>query len=292
MSTKRKVLFSLLGGVVFLAAVAYWFRVPLIVSGIGYAFRASNPVAEYRDISWEAAPEPAASTEERPPNIILILVDDMGFNDVSYHGGGLIPTPNIDRLANQGVRFANGYAGSSVCSPSRAMLMTGRYSTRFGFEFTPTPDAMTPILNVLSEADPMPRRIISTEVHEAHHAGHDLPFDSRGLPPEEETLAEYLQREGYHTLHIGKWHLGREQDMLPNAQGFDESLQMASGLYLPVDSPDVVNAYNELAVMDTVQWEVFNYAVSFNGSEDFAPRGYLTDYFSEEGGTRHRCQQR
>lgn len=261
-------------------SVAYVNRASLIIAAVGFAQRVSFPIGPNQPVNWEdgGAWEGAG---KRPPNIVVILTDDMGFNDVSMHGGGLIATPHIDALADEGVLFANGYAGSAVCAPSRAMLLTGRYSTRFGFEFTPAPDAFAPILQQLSKDDPMPRKLRFIEQHEAA-TGHDLPFMSRGLPSEEITLAEELRRGGYRTLHIGKWHLGRDPLLLPQAQGFDESLLMASGLYLPVDSPNVVNARNTFAVMDKVQWEVLTYAASFNNGDRFEPDGYLTDYYTDE----------
>ena len=101
-----------------------------------------RPIAENRAIEWSRGPAVAnLSLSERPPNIVLIVTDDMGFNDISlYNGGagdGTVQTPSIDALAEQGVTFTNGYAANAVCAPSRASIMTGRYSTRFGFEFTP-----------------------------------------------------------------------------------------------------------------------------------------------------------
>ena len=109
-----------------------------------------------------------------------------------------------------------------------------------------------------------------------------MPFAARGLPPEEITLAEELRQSGYRTLHIGKWHLGRDTALRPLAQGFDESLMMEGGLYLPINSPDVVNARNEFAVLDKVQWEIMSYSASFNDSDRFEPDSYLTDYFTNE----------
>ena len=102
----------------------------------------TQPVAEYKEVVWPEGPsDPELPLKERKPNIILILADDLGFNDVSlYNGGagdGTLMTPNIDRIGKEGVRFNNGYAASASCSPSRASLMTGRYATRFGYEFTP-----------------------------------------------------------------------------------------------------------------------------------------------------------
>ena len=277
----RRVKIALLVGVMSVAglSLAYVNRVSVIVYAIGTLSKAANPVAPNREVTWQNSGE-WQGTGKRPPNIIVILLDDMGFNDVSYHGGGLIETPHIDRLAAEGVEFGNGYSGSAVCSTSRAMLLTGRYSTRFGFEFTPTPDGFSTILKQLRSADQMPRKFEFLDIDGV--AGSDLTYSERGIPTEEITLAEELRTKGYRTLHIGKWHVGTEKPNAPLGQGFDESLHMASGLYLPVDDPNVVNARNEFAVLDKVQWEVLDYAATFNGSEMFRPKGYLTDYYTDE----------
>ena len=264
-----------------LASLVYANRATVIVKAIGIIQKINYPVAPHRAVSWQTGDW--SGDGRRQPNIIVILTDDMGFNDVSLYGGGLIETPHIDGLAAQGVRFANGYAGSAVCAPSRAMLMTGRYSTRFGFEFTPAPNAFGPILQQLSKNDTAPRTFKFHEAHaESPHAGHEMPYEAKGMPSSEITLPEELKRAGYHNLHIGKWHLGRNQGMHPLDQGFDESLLMASGLYLPIDDPQVVNARNEFAILDRVQWEVLDYSASFNRSDNFRPKGYLTDYYTDE----------
>ena len=259
--------------------LAYMNRSNIIIAAVGFAQRMAVSPGPNRPVNWEDGGRWQGSGE-RPPNIVVILTDDMGFNDVSTYGSGLIETPHIDALAAEGVLFANGYAGSAVCSTSRAMLLTGRYSTRFGFEFTPAPDAFAPILRQLAKDDPMPRQFRFPEAKQ--NALNYLPFASRGLPPEEITLAEELRQSGYRTLHIGKWHLGRDPLLRPRAQGFDESLFMESGLYLPLDSPDVVNARNDFAIMEKVQWEILTYAASFNDGDRFTPGGYLTDYFTDE----------
>ena len=103
---------------------------------------AISTIEPNKPVVWPKGPEIAAQTAaERPPNIILILTDDMGFNDISLYNGGAADgsqmTPNIDAIAHQGVRFDNGYAANAICAPSRATMLTGRYSTRFGFEYTP-----------------------------------------------------------------------------------------------------------------------------------------------------------
>ena len=84
-----------------------------------------------------------AVTAADKPNIVVILADDLGYNDLTFAGGGVahgaVPTPRIDSIARDGIEFTHGYAGNATCAPSRAAIMTGRYPTRFGFEFTPAP---------------------------------------------------------------------------------------------------------------------------------------------------------
>jgi arylsulfatase A-like enzyme len=95
---------------------------------------------------------------DRPPNVVLILADDLGWNDLTFAGGGVangsVPTPNIDSIAQEGATFANGYAANATCAPSRAALMSGRYGTRFGFEFTPTVGGMTQLTRLVGSTLP------------------------------------------------------------------------------------------------------------------------------------------
>ena len=130
------------------------------------------------------------------PNIILILTDDQGYEDVGFNGSKDLPTPNIDRIAKNGVVFKNGYVSYAVCGPSRAGLMTGRYQDRFGF-------GRNPLL-----------------------APNDI---NQGIPLEEELISEALDKVGYNTLAIGKWHLGAHPDQRPLKQGFDEHFGFLSG---------------------------------------------------------------
>lgn len=119
------------------------------------------------------------------PNIVLILCDDLGYGDLGCYGSGL-RTPNLDRMATGGVRFTNFCSADALCSPSRASLLTGRYPTRVGVPY------------VL------------------------MPTDTGGLDPAETTLAAALKTRGYHTMCIGKWHLGRPEPYLPTNRGFDD----------------------------------------------------------------------
>jgi len=279
-----------------LGASAYMNRVSLVLALAKYQAH-SVPVGPAREVPWSMGPVVAEQPpEERPPNIILIVADDLGYNDISTFGGGVadgrVQTPHIDQLAAEGAIFTQSYSGAGTCAPSRAMLMTGRYPTRTGFEFTPTPAGMAPIVNMVRNTIPtnLPPALYDKELDETKPA-----YEDQGLPPEEITLAEVLRDKGYATFHVGKWHLGRRNGMAAHEQGFDQSLLMASGLFLPEDDPNVVNAKVEFDPIDQFLWAGMTYANSFNsGDEDrFRPGGYLTDYWTDESikiieGNRHR----
>ena len=127
-----------------------------------------------------------AQEDKSLPNFIIVLADDLGYGDLSISGNQLIKTPNLDRMASEGVRLTSFYASANVCTPSRAGLLTGRYPIRTGLAY---------------------------QVIEANH--------THGLPQEEITLAEILKNKGYATAVIGKWHLGHMPDYWPTEHGFD-----------------------------------------------------------------------
>jgi len=128
----------------------------------------------------------AVEGTDQHPNVVLILTDDQGSVDVNCYGAKDLITPNMDKLAEEGVRFMQFYVGAPVCSPSRASLLTGRYPQRAQL---------------------------------AHNAS-----PGRGMPASQVTIAEILKEAGYRTALFGKWHLGNELPLSPNAQGFDEFL--------------------------------------------------------------------
>ncbi|NCA14917.1 MAG: sulfatase, partial [Proteobacteria bacterium] len=105
--------------------------------------------APFRQVTWQSGP--AETVAQRKPNVILIVVDDLGYDDLTALGSGVaegqVPTPNMDSLARDGVRFDVAYSGNATCAPSRAAIMTGRYATRFGFEFTPAPTAFMKLIS-------------------------------------------------------------------------------------------------------------------------------------------------
>lgn len=166
-----------------------------------------------------AAPRAASGGTDvgpaRKPNVVIVLIDDMGWTDTGCYGSRYCETPNIDRLASEGVRFTNGYAACAVCSPTRASVMTGRYPARLGI----------------------------TDWIRARYQGGDIPADGKNpseyvsepekalsCPPnalwmelDEVTIAEILKAQGYTTCHIGKWHLGPDTHY-PDTQGFDYNI--------------------------------------------------------------------
>lgn len=128
---------------------------------------------------------PASPPEK--PNVVLVFADDLGYGDLACYGSTTHRTPNLDRLAGEGMRFTDFYVAANVCTPSRAALLTGCYAKRVGMQF----------------------RV-------------NTPYSQHGLNPDEITLAEVLKSQGYATGIFGKWHLGHQPEFLPTAQGFDE----------------------------------------------------------------------
>ncbi len=286
----KRVLIGVIIGLIVVGGLAYLNRKAIIFEMVKRA--AQQDVAENRPVEWAPGPASAATNRaEGPPNIVFILADDLGYNDISTFGGGVadgaVPTPNIDRLAAQGAVFTNAYAGTGTCAPSRAMLMTGRYPTRTGFEFTPTPPGMSRIVGMFAE-DMRKGSGLPEPTGNLDGNPSTVEFEDMGLMPDEVTIAETLKMQGYHNIHIGKWHLGRAEQFRPAAQGFDESLLMSSGLYLPEDDPNVVNAKLDFDPIDKFLWGILQYAAEFDRAgevpsyERFEPGGYLTDYWTDE----------
>lgn len=285
MKLKRRLAIALLV-LISLLALVYVNRLHLFKYSLGWYTDFMHPRGPNVPVPWMDGPSLAEKPiNERQPNVIIILADDLGINDVTTHGGGHanegVPTPNIDSIARDGVRFGQGYAGAAVCTVSRAALMTGRYPWRYGVEFTPTPGAMARVAGTLyADSNRLHPVIVDKEKAEKSKDFNDL-----GMPASELTVAEALKAQGYHTLHIGKWHLGSTPAMRPNNQGFDETLFMESGLHLPENSPDVVNSKQDFDPIDKFLWPNMRFGVSYNGGKWFEPAKYLADYYTDEAVT-------
>ena len=150
---------------------------------------------------------PAALAEEaagqRPPNFIFLLADDLGYADLGCYGSDKIATPNLDRMAAEGIRFNDFYTGEPVCTPTRAALMTGCYPKRVGLH----------------------RHVL-------------FPTSKTGLNPSEITVARLLKDQGYATMCIGKWHLGHHPEFLPTRHGFDAYYGIPYSNDMPTPTPD------------------------------------------------------
>ena len=265
-----------------LGAVGYAKRTDLVLALA--ARQMSHDIAPNRPVQWQQGPAVAATPlNQRPPNVIFILLDDLGINDLTVTGtgvaGGRVPTPNIDRLAASGAQFTQAYSGSATCAVSRAQIMTGRYPTRTGFEYTPTPPRMGRIVKMVADdiRGDLPPVIYDSDADAANPG-----FAGEGLPSSEVTIAELLKKRGYHTVQIGKWHLGNAKGFHPNDQGFDESLMMESGLHLPENDPNAVNAKIDFDPIDRFLWASMRFATSYNNGPWFAPGGYLADYWTDQ----------
>ena len=142
------------------------------------------------------------------PNVVLFLVDDMGWMDSGVYGSKYYETPNMDRLAKRAMRFTDAYA-MPLCSPTRASILSGKYSSRHGvISATGAHEPQEPGFKFLPDEAPSNRPMIS-------------PISKNYLEPSEYTLAEALRDAGWRTAHIGKWHLGLTEPHWPEKQGFD-----------------------------------------------------------------------
>src|SRR5688500_4706604 len=144
---------------------------------------------------WIAAIPIGVHAGDRP-NIVIFFMDDLGYSDLRIDGALDVRTPNLDRLAREGVQLTDCYAAAPVCTPTRAAFMTGRYQHRVGLE------------TVLAAS---------------------LKNTDQGLSPAEPTLPRYLHDAGYATALIGKWHLGSKPEFMPNRHGFDEFFGFLGG---------------------------------------------------------------
>ena len=217
-----------------------------------------------------ASDDASANTPEDPrPNIVVIIADDLGYGETGMMGNPQIPTPHIDALASDGVRFTSGYVTSSYCSPSRAGIMTGRHPSRFGYEMNPTGKR-----NLLAAA---------------------------GLPESETTFVKLLADAGYKTALVGKWHLGTVESKHPLSRGFESFYGFLHEGHYYVDGPPYKNVLTMIrdsslpagerqrdgdvirgnyARMSEPEYDADNPV--FRGEREIIERRYLTDAITEE----------
>jgi arylsulfatase A len=176
------------------------------------------------------------------PNFIVILTDDQGYGDLGCYGSERIKSPHLDKMAAEGIRFTDFYVVGSVCTPSRASLMTGSYPKRVGLEKVLFPDSV---------------------VKKSGGKGGEL--EKAGLNPSEITIAEILKEKGYATACVGKWHLGDDPKFMPNNQGFDEYFG------LPYSNDMVPDQFPDLPLMRNSE------VVELNPDQDQLTRRYTEE---------------
>lgn len=186
-----------------------------------------------------------ANAAASKPNVILFLVDDLGWTDLGCYGSDLYETPVIDKMAEEGVKFTNAYSACTVCSPTRASIMTGKY----------------------------PARLHLTDWiagHQKPYAKMQIPEWTQYLPQSEYTLAEVLKDNGYATAHIGKWHLGEDSFYWPEYQGFDKNIggwaagspkigSGGKGYFSPYNNPRLKDGPTGEYLNDRLAWEAVDF---------------------------------
>ena len=191
----------------------------------------------------------ACSKSDKKPNVIFILVDDLGWNDLGYTGSTFYESPNIDKLSTESFEFKTAYAASSVCSPTRASIMTGKHPSRVN------------ITDWIPGVDPKNRPLLG-------------PQDLHQLPLNEITIAEKLKQSGYKTFYAGKWHLG-SQGYYPEENGFDinvggfEKGSPMGGYYSPYKNPKLSDGPEGEYLTDRLTSESISFIENHDKSQPF-----------------------
>jgi len=223
-------------------------------------------------------------TGARPPNVLLIVVDDLGKSEISCYGSTTVKTPHMDELAAEGIRFTDCYVTAPVCAPSRASLLTGRYNERYGFE--------TQTMEMYPNNLPsywLGKYMINTGefvLDEKPRFPPEWQMQKQGLLPTEINLAEFLKMRSYSTACIGKWHLGYSKDHIPNNRGFDYQYGFYGAFSLYSEKrkdPGMVN-YIQDSFSAKHQWNMGRKETSAIRRNDrvIREKRYLTDAIKEE----------
>jgi len=265
--------------------------ITMIVGGLAWLLIGCYPLTLNRPkwaIKWdkelEAGKEAfmeapvARRIDERPPNIVLIVADDLGKYEVSAYGADHISTPHIDQIGGEGVIFQEGYVTAPTCAPSRAGIMTGRVQNRYGFETQIMEIYPTNMIEYLSG-----KHLVNTGEFVVE-AKPEFPAEwqviKQGVPPTEINLAEALKKYDYATGLTGKWHLGVSKNHLPLERGFDYQYGFlgASSLYTPERNWSHVINYVHDSFSTKYQWDTGRYgeAAILEDEKELREEQYLT----------------
>ncbi len=261
MMKSKITLSTLVGAVVLLLYSCY----PLTITRAKWRIKWDKDMRAGKQAYLEEQP---IDTLDQPPNIIIIMADDLGKYEVSAYGADHISTPYIDQLGTEGVRFTQGYVTAPTCAPSRAGIMTGRIQNRFGFETQIMEHYPTNMIEYLSG------KYIADTDDMVLKAKPDFPSEwqvhKQGIPPTEIHLTEALKKYGYKTGITGKWHLGKSNKHLPMARGFDYQYGFygAFSWYTPQKVMSKIINYEHQSFSAQHQWKSGRYgdgAIRENG---------------------------
>lgn len=229
-----------------------------------------------------------SAQNKTPPNIILIIADDLGYGDLASYGNKNVHTPNIDSLGVQGVRFTQGYVTSPICAPSRMALITGRYQQRFGAEFM-LYDKFEPSVKkkIKKHFFSLKKKPMGIKTLKPNFLLNRSVYVT-DLPASEITIAKLLKQKGYATGYVGKWNLSSSPDVFPDMHGFDYSYYFDGALsrYVddPVDTSRYINMHLPWAFSEIPAWAPrYGSTAIKEGRVVVKDTGYLTFSLAEKG---------
>ena len=219
-------------------------------------------------VVWFISCSTKSTTKAKQPNVLFVLVDDLGWADLGYTGSIFYETPNIDKLANEGTVFTNAYAASPVCSPSRAAILSGKSPARLNLtDYIPGNRHWGPHKNQMLASHPF-----------------KLQLDLK-----EYTLAEAFKDAGYHTFFAGKWHVGEKETFYPGQQGFDVNIagnktgHPAGGYFSPYKNPQLEDGYESEYLTDRLTDEVIRFIGQNKKKPFFAYLSFYTVHLPMQG---------
>jgi arylsulfatase A-like enzyme len=226
--------------------------------------------------------------QDRRPNIILIIADDLGYSDLRSYGNNAINTPNIDSLGSNGTRFTQAYVTSPICSPSRMGIMTGRYQNRFGGEYMPYDQFDPAFLKRIRNDYIFERKKYPEFKTLKPHLGLNKSKYKTGLDLHEITLAQLLKSQNYSTGLVGKWNLGDDSGNHPYERGYDYCFYFDGALtrYVddPVDTSRYINKHLPWAFSELPAWTPRAAATAIReGKSEIKDTGYLTFSIAQKG---------
>jgi arylsulfatase A-like enzyme len=240
-----------------------------------------NAIQSKRDLLASLSHNPSPDSL---PNILLIIADDLGVNDISFFGNGKVSTPNIDGIGRSGVAFGQAYTASPLCAPSRASILTGRYPQRFGFEYQMHDRYLANRLEYYGFKYFIQGDIWRARPMEKVPRREDI--ERQGIPPDQVSIADLLKMKGYATGVIGKWHDGWQPENMPKGLGFDEQYGFfdAHTLYAPIGTEGITDQRIEKDFTDKYNWKLGRkgWHGIFRNYQRIEEKEHLTDAITRE----------